>query len=158
MLSCICQALQNNEVFTTDKPEEIGFTYEVAVSQEFVVVDIVENIDEKLQQLVGNAMINCNNLEQRTKILQQSREVHGVDSYPRDEVTEEHCSYFTQEDRTLPENTECSAVHGLLTLYLSSTGDGSIREKVQALLGDSINNEGSQFTELIEGLEAVHYD
>jgi hypothetical protein len=60
--------LQNNEVFTTDKPKEIGFTYEVAVSQEFVVVDIVENIDEKLQQLVGNAMINCNNLEQRTKI------------------------------------------------------------------------------------------
>jgi hypothetical protein len=105
-------------------------------------------------------MINCNNLEQRTKILQQSREVHGVDSYPPDEVTEEHCSYFTQEDRTLPENTEFLVVHGLLTLCLNSTGvgDGSIKEKVQALLEDSMNIEGSRFTELIEGLEGIHYD
>jgi hypothetical protein len=85
------------KVFTTDNPEEIGFTYEVAVSQDFKVDEIVESIDEKLQQFVRNAMIYCNNLEQRTRILQQSGEVQGVDSYPLDVVTEEPCSYFTKE-------------------------------------------------------------
>jgi len=158
VVSRMCEALQNNEVFTTDKPMEIEFTYEIVVNQDFVVDETVSSMDTQLAQVVGKEMIDCDNTSQRMRALQQKSEVQGIDSYPPDEVTGESCTYFTVEDGTRPPNTNCRVINGIMTLYLNGTDDGSTAQKIQSFLQNSLNIKGDQFLDSIQGLEGVHYN
>eukprot|EP00804_Cyclotella_cryptica_P002327 CCRYP_004057-RA/>CCRYP_004057-RA protein AED:0.05 eAED:0.05 QI:264/1/1/1/0.5/0.33/3/343/594 len=158
VLSRMCKALQNNEVFTTNNPLDVEFTYEVAVKQDFNVNEIIDSMDTRLAQDVGREMIDCNGIRQRMRVLQRNNEVQGIDPNPPDAVTGESCTYFTAEDGTLPANSECHVVHGLMTLYLNDTDDGTTAQNVQRYLEKLLNTEGYQFLDSIQGLEGVHYD
>jgi hypothetical protein len=147
VLTRICDAFQNNEVYTTDEPLVIGYTYEVAVDRDFSAVDIVQNLDKQVEQHVGKEMLGCNSIGDG-RSLEQSLDVQGIEGQP-DILTDVACTYFTAEDGMLPTNADCHVIHGLLTLFVNTTDIRSIRKQVNTLHEDSMNSDPNEFVDSI---------
>ena len=153
VLARACDAFENNEVYTTDNSLEINFEYEVAIDQGFGIDEIAQSIDEQLENHVGNEVLDCDE-RVRERFLLESGEILGIENSP-DAVTNEECTYFT--DETLPPDTECYVLQGKTILYLNSTTGGTVTEEVHAILEVSMNKQADEYLNSIEGLRGVHY-
>lgn len=161
MMTYTCETLMNNntnmtsEIISNENPVEIEFSYEVAVSQDVAVDDLVQTMDEKLAKHVGLEVLDCDGLREG-RSLEQSV-VNGIGNSP-DFVTDQQCSYFTAEAGTLPADAECHVVNGRMTLYLNGTERATISEEVHALLEVALNKDAGEYLDAIQGLEGLHYD
>jgi len=173
-----CEALMNEEVYTTSIPARVNFVYEIALDSNFDVDEVNEDMEKNMARLVGQELIKCDSslrrqLEGVSYHQQHNGHRHllvdGIDSTPPDIVTQKTCTYYTADNPTTPSNSDCYVIQGLMTLYLrentalSSTSQSSSKA-LKALLTAMNKDDPSPFLEdsgddefSVSGVKGVRY-
>eukprot|EP01082_Thalassiosira_pseudonana_P009262 g8357.t1 g8357 contig29:336166-338606(-) len=118
-----CNALENDQVYTTDISTKVQFTYEVAIDTTADVTAVANAMEINTAKYVGQELIHCEmvrKLEAITTTVHRklASQVDGIDPSPQDIVTENTCSYYTADNAATPANTNCYVIQGFMTLYL----------------------------------------
>ena len=169
-----CEALMNEEVYTTSIPARVNFVYEIALDSNLDVDEVNENMEKNMARLVGRELIKCErrHLEVVSHHQQHGHRhlrVDGIDSTPPDIVTQKTCTYYTADNPNTPSNSDCYVIQGLMTLYLrentalSSTSQSSSKA-LKALLTAMNKDDPSPFLEdsgddefSVSGVKGVRY-